>query len=423
MEDVWDGQWVTDRLGITLESDPAAPLEGWIGLALRRRSARAHLLVSHVLGKHIPLDPRAAYGVGMRLGQHTREALDGQPAVVIGYAETATALGHAVADELTVTCLHSTRRTVPGMPPALTFQESHSHAPGHVLLPEDSTLLTKPHPIVLVDDELSTGHTALNTIRALHQLCPRDRYVISALVDVRGPADEALVDAVADELGTHIAVVSGTRGRVHVPVGALARASELLSAQAPVDEPRPSTAMARVHAVDPDWPTGLPESGRHGYTFENRRRMEIAARGVAARLGEQVQGDRVLVLGTEELMHAPMIIAACLADWSPAGRSVRFSSTTRSPVAAIDEPGYPIRTALRFPAHEDSAVFQDGVGGERFVYNVAPARGGTPYTDIVLVVDAVADTAPLWMPGGLVDVLAGVCERVFVVTLPTHLPR
>lgn len=416
MDEVWDGRWVADRLGIALDSDPGAPLEGWIGLALRRRSTRAHLLVSHVLGKHVPLDPRAAYGVGTRLGQHTRDELDGEPAVVIGYAETATALGHAVADELAVTCLHSTRRTVPGMRPALTFQESHSHAPGHVLLPEDPTLLTKPHPIVLVDDELSTGHTALNTIRALHQLCPRDRYVISALVDVRDAADEALVAAVADELGTRIAVVSATRGRVHVPVGAIARASELLAAQAPPDVRRPSTRRAEVHPVDPDWPAGLPESGRHGFTFENRRSMEIAARGVAARLSEQVQGDRVLVLGTEELMHAPMIVAASLADWTRTGQSVRFSSTTRSPVAAIDEAGYPIRTALRFPAHEE------GAEGERFVYNVAPAAGGTPYTDIVLVVDEVADTAALWMPGGLVDALAGVCERLFVVTLPTYLP-
>jgi hypothetical protein len=353
----------------------------------------------------------------MRLGQHTREVLAGEPAVVLGYAETATALGHAVADELSVTCLHSTRRTVPGMRPALTFQESHSHAPGHVLLPEDPTLLTKPHPIVLVDDELSTGHTALNTIRALHQLCPRDRYVISALVDVRGPADEALVGAVADELGTHIGVVSGTRGRVHVPVGAIARASELLAAHAQAEAHSGAARTAEVHAVDPDWPAGLPESGRHGFTFENRRAMEIAARGVATRLSEQVRGDRVLVLGTEELMHTPMIIAASLADWTRPGQSVRFSSTTRSPVAAIDEPGYAIRTALRFPAHED------GAEGDRFLYNVAPATGGTAYTDIVLIVDEVADTAPLWTQGGLVDALAGVCERLFVVTLPTYSPR
>lgn len=42
--------------------------------------------------------------------------------------------------------------------------------------------------LVLVDDEFSTGNTVLNTIRALHALHPRERYVIVALVDMRSAA-------------------------------------------------------------------------------------------------------------------------------------------------------------------------------------------------------------------------------------------
>ena len=47
-------------------------------------------------------------------------------------------------------------------------------------------------------------------------------------------------------------------------------------------------------------------------------------------------------------MYAPLLIALELA--ARPGLDVRFSSTTRSPVLAVDEPGYPIRTALRFDA-------------------------------------------------------------------------
>ncbi|WP_244203894.1 TRSP domain-containing protein, partial [Streptomyces tricolor] len=43
---------------------------------------------------------------------------------------------------------------------------------------------------------------------------------------------------------------------------------------------------------------------------------------------------------------------------------VRFSTTTRSPVLAVDDPGYAIRTRLVFPAHDDPA---DGPG-ERYAY-------------------------------------------------------
>jgi hypothetical protein len=124
----------------------------------------------------------------------------------------------------------------------------------------------------------------------------------------------------------------------------------------------------------------------------------------------------VLVLGSEELMHAPALIAAALAD--AGGRGVRLSSTTRSPVAVIDEPGYAIRTALRFPPHDGPA---DGAG-TRFAYNVAPARGAEPYSDVVVVVDDIGDTPALWRPGGLVDAVAGVCERVYVVVLPSYAP-
>src|SRR5439155_14802888 len=102
-------------------------------------------------------------------------------------------------------------------------------------------------------------------------------------------------------------------------------------------------------------------------------------------------------------------------DLGPA-RTVRFSSTTRSPVYAIDRPGYPIRTRLVFPGHDDPT---DGPG-ERYAYNVAPAAGSAPYTDIVLVVDDVADTAELH--GGLLAQLAGVCARLHLLVVPSYRP-
>jgi hypothetical protein len=93
-----------------------------------------------------------------------------------------------------------------------------------------------------------------------------------------------------------------------------------------------------------------------------------------------------------------LLIALQLAERP--GLDVRFSSTTRSPVLALDVPGYPIRTALTFPAH-------DGVG-DRFAYNVACG-----FDDIVLVVDSDATD-------GLVSALRPTCTRLHVLRLPTH---
>jgi hypothetical protein len=88
---------------------------------------------------------------------------------------------------------------------------------------------------------------------------------------------------------------------------------------------------------------------------------------------------RTLVLGDEEFMYAPQRLAAAL------GASVRTSSTTRSPAAAVDTDGYPLRTALCFPATEDA-------GRAAFAYNVAPSPrpdpGNAPgFDDIVFVTD------------------------------------
>ncbi|MGH8860198.1 MAG: cysteine protease StiP domain-containing protein, partial [Jatrophihabitantaceae bacterium] len=94
----------------------------------------------------------------------------------------------------------------------------------------------------------------------------------------------------------------------------------------------------------------------------------------------------------------PLLIALELGARPGAG--VRFSSTTRSPVLAVDEPGYPIRTAMNFTSTE----------GERFAYNVAQG-----FDDIVVVIDD--DQSEL------VEALRTVTPRVHVVRLPSYRPR
>ena len=60
------------RFGVTLDvvSSPVGlELGDLVGLALRRNPRRAHLLVSRVLGKHIPVTPDVAVAAGRLLGE------------------------------------------------------------------------------------------------------------------------------------------------------------------------------------------------------------------------------------------------------------------------------------------------------------------------------------------------------------------
>ncbi|RKN45818.1 phosphoribosyltransferase [Streptomyces hoynatensis] len=433
----WPGEWVTERLGVELRGEGAREL---LGLALRRNPKRAHLLVSGVLGKHVPRDPRLVYRTGVELGRRTAALLGGAAGVVVlGYAETATGLGHSVADGLDAPCVHSTRRPVPGVLPFGGFEEEHSHHTSHLLLPADPALLAGDGPLVLVDDELSTGRTVRNTIAALHRVAPRRRYVVATLVDMRGEADVAGFGKFAAELGARVEVVALARGGVRLPADVLARGAALVaaldSAAPPAPSPAPSPAAvpaaagaAPGAAGEPgapgaapggasaarrlvlDWPAGVPDGGRHGFTPSHRRRLEAALPGLARRLAAALPETArdILVLGTEELMYAPLRLAAALAELP--GRRVRFSTTTRSPVLAVDEPGYAIRSALTFPAHDAPA---DGPG-PRYAYNIA----GRPWDAVLLLTDSAGDTPALHAPGGLLDRLAGLTPHLGYAVIP-----
>ncbi|MYX03612.1 phosphoribosyltransferase [Streptomyces sp. SID8378] len=417
---------MAERLGVGLEGD--GELRELLGLALRRNPKRAHLLVSNVLGKHVPQKPSVVYGAGYGLGERVRALLgeeEARRAVVLGYAETATGLGHAVADGLRdAPYLHSTRRPVAGVRQAGGFEEAHSHATSHLLLPEDPALLAQgaeASALVLVDDEFSTGNTVLNTIRALHETHPRDRYVIVALVDMRSPADRDRLTAFAAEIGARVDLVTRSTGTVTLPDGVLERGQALVAAQeAEAADPVPGAAghPAPVTRVDLAWPAGVPDGGRHGFTPAHRAALEAAlpdlAERIAGALGDDARRGRVLVLGFEELMYAPLRLGTALERALGADAEVRYSTTTRSPVLAVDDPGYAIRTRLVFPAHDTPA---DGPG-DRYAYNVA----GAGFDAVVAVVDSTADTPELHAPEGLLARLAAHTGQVLLAVVPSYTP-
>lgn len=428
---VWSGSWVAERLGVGLRGDDGVggeELRAMLGLALRRNPKRAHLLVSHVLGKHVPQTPSVVYGHGVRLGRRVHALLGAREAaraVVLGYAETATGLGHAVADGLgTAPYLHSTRRPVAGVAPAGGFEEAHSHATSHLLLPSDPALLAGDGPLVLVDDEFSTGNTVLNTIRDLHARHPRARYVVVALVDMRSARDVRRLEEFAAEIGARVDLVAAASGTVLLPEGVLEKGQELVAryeagggpdavARARAAEPRPVPPRA-PGTVDLGWPAGLPDGGRHGFTPAHRARLEAALPVMAGRIADALPaGARdVLVLGSEELMYAPLRLAGELERTRDG--AVRFSTTTRSPVLAVDDPGYAIRSRIVFPAHDDPA---DGPG-ERYAYNVA----GGGFDAVVAVVDSAGDTPALHAPDGLLARLAEQVPHVLLAVVPSYVP-
>ncbi|HSP39743.1 MAG TPA: phosphoribosyltransferase family protein [Frankiaceae bacterium] len=408
--------WVAEHLGLRLtvtEDVLGGRLDGMAGLALRRNPRRAHLLVSRLLGKHLPVDPHEALHTGALLaGRLPADVLAGEP-LVFGFAETATALGHSVAAAVPgAVSVCSTRRSGVSV---LTFEEEHSHATAHrVLAPLE--LISTPRAVVLVDDELSTGRTAINTIRALHAITPRPSYTVAALLDLRPASARAAFAALSEELGVPVHAVCLLSGELEVPADAVHAAAPLVASG---DPPIRSCREYPVERVEATWPADLPLGGRTGWGPELEELLSTTlkplAEAVASDLATLARPDasprvgprRVLVLGTEELMYVPMRLAAALAERLGSDGEVRTQSTTRSPVVPIDRDGYAVRCALAFPAPDEPER-------QSFVYNLSPAGGGgSSYDAIIVVCDPPACEADAAMLGAL----AG-CAPVVQIQLP-----
>ena len=470
------GGSVQDALDIQVRTNPARSILGvddLVGIALRHNPKRAHLLVSTVLAKHVPTVPGIALAAGELLGLLVSDAVGGvsqqrsgefgdrlavlvarlaedaeptaQPTdlttldqsqhdltglrrdiraattarsgvVTIGYAETATGLGQLVADALGAYYLHSTRHSPDGATPYAGFAEEHSHATDHALLPSDPDWLRAGGTAVLVDDELSTGSTVINTITALQTRSPQRHWVVASLIDLRSPADLARFDQLAATLGTRISVVCLAAGAIDLPADVMPRAGRMIESLPPA-APAPD-ANGELILLDC---TDLPpvRSARFGTTapVDAALASAIADRLAAALPTEQpAPGDRgVLVVGSEEFIALPMLTADALARVA-APRPVRFSTSTRSPIATLDQPDYPIKSAIRFRSHDTTS---DGAG-LRFAYNLTAA--GRSFGTVVFLPEPGTDPARLTGDDGVIDALRRVSDQVVVVLLTASAP-
>jgi hypothetical protein len=270
------------------------------------------------------------------------------PVLLIAMAETATGLGQGVYESLwhrtgrsDLLFLHSTRYVL-DRPPALQFDESHSHATEHLLYeptdPDHCDLFHRAATLILVDDEITTGNTLTNLALAYRRANPHLRQVhFVCLTDWLGAARK---DEIARRIGLPVAFHSLLQGTFDVR-------------DDPGFDPGPTpSVVGNGQLKDHVLP---PVSGRTGL----RGPIDLSPR-VPAQLPAITPGDRVLVLGTGEFAYAPYRLALWLEQQ---GHDVHYQSTTRSPLLAERD----LASVIEFVDN-----YHDGI--PNFVYNVADKR-------------------------------------------------
>lgn len=334
------------ELQLDVYPDPAWNLDEVLTYGVRRNPKRGYLLISRVLGKHIPVSPLTIQAAHVALAAGLSAEVPG-PLLVVGLAETATALGEGVARQWAartgrsdLTYLHTTRYAQAGNV-ALHFQEPHSHASGHLLHRpvghESQQHFDQARTLVLVDDELSTGTTLENLARAYLQLNPALEQVwMVSLTDLCPRHAELQAN-----IGRPVRSVSLLRGQLSFTPDPLYQPPALPAVSG--DGTDKTALLAGV-------------SARNGQDAGTSPLLAAALQ----RLLETPAGQRVLILGTGEFQYPPYLLALRLQLARP-DLQVQFSATTRSPVTVWGG----VSCALEFGDN-----YRDGI--PNFVYNVPP---------------------------------------------------
>ncbi|MCS0672126.1 phosphoribosyltransferase family protein [Cytobacillus firmus] len=375
-------------------------LEDLFVMAARINKKRSFLFVSKVLGKHIPINPQIGLLTGELLASRYMEKVkkvetgkgaelltafknrsgiissspfiheDHNP-VIVGFAETATALGHAFFQSFKrADYFHTTREQLIDRNSVITFEEEHSHATSHRCYTNES-LLDNKREIILVDDEMTTGKTAINIIRSIHERFPRKIYTVVSILDWRSLKNQILFDDLEKELGIIIHSVSLLKGEIDVKGSPEVHESqssdelkgndglisyihinnefpELLS---PMNEP--SAALSGEIRTIPY----LKDSGRFGLDAKRQARLSVSLAEIGQYLFRKRDGRNTLCLGTGEFMYIPMKLASLM------GEGVKFHSTTRSPIFVRNDNEYGAKYGISFQNPEDPEMAQ-------FVYNI-----------------------------------------------------
>lgn len=166
---------------LTLDVEKGPPISDLCDFAQRANPKRGFLIVSRVLGRHLPSRPAQMRKVMSDLAQQIPADLP-EPIVFLGMAETATALGQGIftaylecARRSEVAYLQTSRQKMPGASILTTFEEGHSHATSHmvqVARADIADIVRCARSLVMVDDEGSTGNTFLAAANAMAKAMP-----------------------------------------------------------------------------------------------------------------------------------------------------------------------------------------------------------------------------------------------------------
>ena len=317
---------------------------------------RNYLVVDPLQGKHVPVEPSKALNLFKSLAEKLQGKYEGERLLLIGFAETATAIGAQAAITLGTKYIQTTREVIPDAR-YLFFSEAHSHATEQKLVKDDiDRVINDIDRIVFIEDEVTTGNTIMNIIKIItKEYQKKIKFAVASLLN--GMTEESLKIYQDEKIELHYLVKTD-----HSGYGAVAeqyRCDGLYICAIPENHTHESADIdvqseknMREHIISiPGW--------MNARRFVDAKQYEAACRKLAETVIAETgvkQGERVLVIGTEEFMYPALLTGY---ENEKMGCVVRCHSTTRSPIAVSTEEEYPLhcRYELRSLYDPDRKTF------------------------------------------------------------------
>lgn len=323
---------------------------------------RDYLFVNKMQGKHIPCSPNKTIDMCVKLGRLVSESLPKNAnALVIGFAETATAIANITAMNIEQ-CKYYMQTTrefdgidkrnnsnIYNIQKVFDFQEEHSHATLQELLtwrsdPIDFGTFDR---IIFIDDEISTGKTVLNFIDCIknHKTFKAGtKFTVASICNWQD--DESTksynqlgIETVALFRGTlkdrNYKVIDDTDNVRFIPETDINTLKDELR----------ENDVTRVTSLFSYSPTYSPKCNAAAYTEEVLGHTPLTADSIKCLeddmeviIDTQINlkdARTIRVIGFEESMTVPLLIGSILEK--KYDKEVIFHATTRSKIDVIDE--------------------------------------------------------------------------------------
>lgn len=293
-------------------------------------SLRDFLIINKFQAKHYPSDPVDTVERFSKLAKKVKSVIGDEICLVIGFSETAVALGAYVAKELKCGYITTTREEIPAFMDVVHFEEVHSHAPSHKLRIRKE-LFEGVNALVVVDDEYTTGNTAVNLIKSLAGMISNECALYAVSFVASADSERYFID---NNITPVFEMYSNDIERNEFP--------ENFNADLQVT-PRDFDVTIEENSWF-DFRTGIYAE----YLFSE---YEYICKRVQKKIKSLLDSAKtVCVIGTEENCVIPIILGKRL---SRKGYSVKVHGVTRSPIQPSDVEGYPIFSRAKLTSFYD----------------------------------------------------------------------